>query len=132
MAHLRKTPPVAVFDLAPLVDIVFLLVIFFMVTSTFIKNPGIGVNLPKSKTSDAAPKQDIVITIDSKGQVYVDETAMDQDELGRYIKRSITKDPTRAVIIRGDRTIHYAKLIEVMDIAKLAGVTRLNLATESR
>lgn len=125
-------PPAAVFDLAPLVDIVFLLVIFFMVTSTFIKNPGIGVNLPKSSTSDAAPKQDIVITIDKRGKIYVDETPMDREELGAYIKKNITKDPSRAVVIRGDKTIPYAKLIEIMDTAKLAGVKKLNLATESR
>lgn len=132
MFRKRDFSPPASLDLTPLVDVVFLLVIFFMVTSTFIKNPGIGVNLPSSKAADSVPKKDIIITIDKDGRVYIGDTEMSFSEVGAYIKRVVTKNPSRTVVLRGDKTIPYAKLIEIMDIVKLAGVNRLSLATERR
>lgn len=117
-------------DMTPMIDAVFLLLIFFMITSSIIKDPGIPVNLPAAKSSDSQPDKDLVVTVKDDGRVFLNGKAIRKRHLYttlRHLKRKKGRD---FLIVRGDRVIKYGVLVEIMDIARLAGIASVTLATK--
>lgn len=116
-------------DMTPMIDIVFQLLAFFMITSTFMKTSAINVDLPSSKTSDVQPVREAVVTLYKNGAVTLNDNPITIDSLGMKIKEEYIKNNDLVVTIRGDRGVPYGKLIETMDIVRLTGVKRMSLAT---
>lgn len=117
-------------DITSAVDIVFLLVIFFMVSSTFIMNPGMKIELPKSKTADARPGKDIIISIREDEKIFVNSDLVSLDNLSEVLRRRVSEENKDMVIIKGHKTIRYQTLISVMDACRSIGITKINLSTE--
>ncbi|MBU1343937.1 MAG: biopolymer transporter ExbD [Proteobacteria bacterium] len=116
--------------LTSLIDIVFLLLIYFLLTTNFIVEEGIKIKLPDATASAPQVKQEITIVVDKDGTAYIANTKIPIDALYSRIKEMIGKDKDRLVIIKADKTIILNKAVRVMDIAKAAGASRLSLATE--
>lgn len=116
----------------PLIDVMFLLTIFFMLTSTIIKTSSINVNLPKSVISDSQPRTQIVITITKDNKVFLNDYQVSLDDIPSALKRITTRDPNVPVIIRGDKDIPYQYIIEVMDRVRLGGATEISLSVEQK
>ncbi|MCX8028451.1 MAG: biopolymer transporter ExbD [Brevinematales bacterium] len=116
----------------PLIDVMFLLTIFFMLTSTIIKTSAINVNLPKSVVSDSQPRTQIIITITKDNKFYLNDYPISLQDISPTIKRITVKDPNIPVIIRGDRDIPYQTVIEVMDRVRLGGATEVGLSVEQK
>lgn len=119
-------------DMTPMVDVVFLLVVFFMVSTTFIMNPGLKIDLPKSKTADAQPQKDLILTIKPDGQIYLNRTKVTLKQLPRLLAQKVKAENKDMIIIKGDKYIKYQQLINVMDAARSVGITKINLATEKK
>ncbi len=113
-------------------DIIFLLLIFFLLSSSFILPTGIPVNPPKSETAVTAQEQPIVVTITGSGDVYVDEEKVAFTELGTALGARIPDTPAKAVVVRGDESVTLKRLVEVMDIARDAGAEKLAIATQQK
>jgi len=120
------------FDLTPLIDVVFLLLIFFMVSTTFIREPGgLRVDLPHSDTQEFIREGDeLVIKISADGELYLDEVRMDDDALKVELRRAARTDPETTIIIKADKAVEHGRVVQVMDIAKRTGLNRLAVATE--
>jgi len=116
--------------LTSLIDIVFLLLIYFMLTSNFIVEEGIKIKLPNAKASAPQVKQEITVFVDKEGVTYISNTQIPIDMLYTKIKEMIGNDPDRLVVVKADKTVVLNKAVKVMDIAKAAGASRLCLATE--
>lgn len=116
----------------PLIDVMFLLTIFFMLTSTIIKTSSINVNLPKSVISDFQPRTQIIITITREGKLFLNDYPISINDISPAIKRITVKDPKVPVVIRGDRDIPYQTVIEVMDRVRLGGATEVSLSVEQK
>lgn len=116
-------------EMTPIIDCVFLLLIFFMVTSSIIKDPGIQVNLPKASSSQSQPDKELVVTIRRDGALYLNEKQIERRDLFRTLRWLHREKKRDFLIVRGDEMIHYKKLVEVMDIARLAGIASVSLAT---
>ncbi|MCM2285904.1 MAG: biopolymer transporter ExbD [Desulfobacula sp.] len=116
--------------LTSLIDIVFLLLIYFLLTTNFIVEEGITIKLPDAKASAPQIKQEITVTVDEEGRAYMADQEIPLDQLYTRIKDMIGKDKDRLVIIKADKTVILNKAVKVMDIAKAAGASRLSLATE--
>jgi biopolymer transport protein ExbD len=116
--------------LTSLIDIVFLLLIYFLLTTNFIVEEGIKIKLPNARASAPQVKQEITIFVDKEGTAYMANKKVPIDELYTRIKNMIGNDPDRLVIIKADKTVILNKAVRVMDIAKAAGASRLSLATE--
>ncbi len=114
-------------DLAPMIDCVFLLLIFFLLTSNFIFQPGIKVNLPKTVTSEAIQEQSLVITITAENVIYLNEAPIAVRELAGEFKKAAARD--RAVLIRADRRTSMGRVVEVWDLCQKEGIARVNIAT---
>lgn len=117
-------------DVTPLIDVVFLLLIFFMITSTFVNSPGIEVELPKASNSDSnLQPQDIVIAISSEGDIIYEHKQVSLDELSARLESTIREKPDATVIVQADSEVFHGLVVKVMDVAKAAGFSKLAIAT---
>jgi len=114
-------------DIAPLIDVVFLFLIFFMLTSSFIFQPGIRVNLPKAVTSEVLHKELLIVTITEKNEVFINERPVSGDELVSRI--TIAARDEQPLLIKADRATNLGKVIEVWDICRQVDVKQINIAT---
>jgi len=120
------------FDITPMIDIVFLLIIFFMVSSELVKTRGMSVKLPESTSSDADTKNLIIIAITAEGKIFLNEEEVSIQKLGSELRRLKVEMMQDTVVIRGDNQIPYRNMVEVMDTAKLAGIAKISLATSQK
>ncbi|MFH1479321.1 MAG: biopolymer transporter ExbD [Candidatus Omnitrophota bacterium] len=114
-------------DIAPLIDCIFLLLIFFLLTSNFIFQPGIKVSLPKAVTSEVIQENTLIITITSDNRFYLNELPITFVELKNKLGRSASKD--NIVLIKADRDVSLGKVVSVWDFCRDIGVTHINIAT---
>jgi biopolymer transport protein ExbD len=114
-------------DIAPLIDVVFQLLIFFMLTSSFIVQPGIKVNLPKAVTSESIHEKSLIILITGNDMVYINERAITTKELDARLR--IAAKDKKPLLIKADRRASMGKIVEVWDMCRDAGITQINIAT---
>jgi len=118
------------FSFPSLTDIVMLLLIFFLLSSSFIVQPGIKVRLPKSDSMDVHQEKSISITITKENMYFLNEQQVTLTELPAKLQQLISFDEDQIVIIKPDKDVTMEKFVEVMDIAKIVGVEKFEIATE--
>lgn len=133
MQFKRKQRSVAPPDITALIDVVFLLLIFFMLSTTFIINPGININLPESSAEEIKmEKQKMIVTISKEGEIYVEDKKIDRDTLKVMFHDIVETSKESTVIISADEKTSHGVVVAVMDLAKLSGVTKLAIETEPK
>ncbi len=118
------------FSFSSLTDIVMLLLIFFLLSSSFIIQPGIKVQLPKSDTSETTTEKSVAITISKDGLIYLNDEEVSITELPAKWRQLMVLNPNQAVIIKADKDISLERAVEVLDIGIKVGAKSLNIATE--
>lgn len=118
-------------NMTPMIDIVFLLLIFFLLTTNFITEEGISVKLPQARSTTAQTQEDITVQISKEGGMYIRGEKMSEGNLFDRLHILIGDNRNKLVIIKADREIILNKAVKVMDIAKTAGAARLCIATEA-
>lgn len=118
----------AVIDLTPLMDIVFIMLIFFIVTTSFIKESGVDINRPSANTAERKERGNILIAITSNDEVWIDKRRVDIRAVRANVERLKAENPEGSVVIQADRESKNGLLVQVMDQARLAGVTNLSIA----
>ena len=116
--------------LTSLIDIVFLLLIYFLLTTNFMVDEGIQVKLPQANTTSPQADKEITIYVDSKGKIYMDNRPVPLSDLFTIIKGKLEEMAGTPVVIKADKSVMLNKAVRVMDVAKAAGADRLVLATE--
>jgi biopolymer transport protein ExbD len=116
--------------LTSLIDIVFLLLIYFLLTTNFLVDEGINIKLPQAKAAAPQIKQEITIYVDKNGKAFLRDKEIPLNDLFIELKNMIGDHKDRLVIIKADRAVILNKAVKVMDLAKAAGAGRLCLATE--
>jgi len=115
--------------MATMADVAFLLIIFFMLTSTFARDTGLDITLPKAITSDSLPKREVTIWVNYAGQLRVNDAWIRPEDLGAVLKKELGGADVKAVTIRGDERVPYGTVVTVIDTAKLLGAD-ITLAAE--
>jgi biopolymer transport protein ExbD len=115
-------------DITPMIDIVFIMLIFFIVTASFIKEAGIDVNRPGAVTAERKERASILVAIDENGQVWVDKRPVDIRAVRANIERLRAENPEGGVVIQADTESKNGILVKVMDAARLAGAADVSLA----
>jgi biopolymer transport protein ExbD len=130
----QPNEPLAEINVIPLVDIALVLLIIFMVTTAFVKEAGLSMQLPKAQTTEAEPEknQDINIALDNKAVVYLDGKQTTIDKLAAFLQERAKQDAEARVIVKADRGIAYDNIVKVLDAVKLSGLHRVALATEPK
>jgi biopolymer transport protein ExbD len=116
--------------LTPLIDIVFLLLIYFLLTTNFLVDEGIKIKLPQAKASAPQTEKEITVYVDRQGRAFIGNQEISLDQLFNRLKEMIGDQKDKLVVIRADRAVILNKAVKVMDVAKAAGAGRLCLATE--
>jgi len=114
-------------DIAPLIDIVFLLLIFFMLTSSFIFQPGIKINLPKAITSEVIHEKSLIILVTANNYIYLNDRVITMSELSSRLR--IAAKENKPLLIKADRRASLGKVVEVWDMCRDEGISQINIAT---
>ncbi len=117
-------------NLTPMIDVVFIMLIFFIVTASFVKESGIDVNRPNAATAERKEKGNILVAISEDNQIWIDRRQVDPRALRANIERMHSENPNGAVIIQADEESKNGLLVLVMDAARLAGVKNVSIAAE--
>lgn len=117
-------------SLTGLIDVVFLLLIFFMITSAFVLEPGIDVTLPKAVTAEEQIRQQHVLTITRDRTLLLDDDVVSFSTLQRILEDTFSGSEKRMLIIRADKDVPHGLVVRALDISRQAGITQLAIATE--
>jgi len=118
-------------DLTPMLDVVFILLIFFIVTSVFVTEAGIEISKPQASTADPKSKDLILIAVSPDGDVWMDGEQVDQRFVRSRIELRLAEAPNSSVIIQGDRAATNEHVMAIMRAAREAEVTSISISTES-
>jgi len=119
-------------DVPPMIDVVFQLVLFFMVSTTFIDSPGIQVELPKSSADVVvADQKDVSIWMTLEGKIFVRERSVALSDLPAALQAIAEDDPNTLIKIQADVGVTHGAVVQLMDTARAAGLSRLAIATDT-
>lgn len=128
----RQSGSGASINLTPLIDMVFILLIFFIVTASFVKETGVEVNRPSAKTAVSKEQSSIFIAVRANGEIWVDGRPIDIRTVRATIQRLRIENPTSSVVIVADKDSKTGLVIEVMDQVRLAGVSNVSIAATQK
>ena len=122
--------PLAAINVTPMVDVMLVLLVIFMVTAPLL-TVGVPLDLPKTSAAQLTQPQDpLVLSLDREGGSFIGNERVDPGDLKDRLARLAADDPDRIVYVRGDRTILYARLMEVLGLVSSAGFTKVSLLAE--
>tara|TARA_B100000989_G_scaffold98825_1_gene72110 strand:+ start:2370 stop:2771 length:402 start_codon:yes stop_codon:yes gene_type:complete len=127
----RRKPEEQGLDLTPMMDIVFIMLIFFIVTTSFVKETGVDVNRPNAETAERDEKGNILVAITQNNEIWIDKRRIDLKAVRANIERLKIEYPEGSVIIQADKEARSGLLVETMDQIRLAGVQNISIAAKN-
>mgnify|MGYP000388923135 FL=1 len=118
-------------DLTPMMDIVFIMLIFFIVTTSFVKETGVDINRPNAETAERDEKGNILVAITQNNEIWIDKRRIDLKAVRANIERLKIEYPEGSVIIQADKESRSGLLVETMDQIRLAGVQNISIAAKN-
>ncbi|MEM9102053.1 MAG: biopolymer transporter ExbD [Pseudomonadota bacterium] len=126
-----KAEEEAAIDMTPMLDIVFIMLIFFIVTTSFVKESGVDVNRPNASEATKRPKANIFVAITEDDEVWVDKRKIEAKDLSPHINRLLVESPDGEVIIQADRKAKNGTLVQVMDAVKLSDAKKVSVSAST-
>ena len=117
-------------NLTPMLDVVFIMLIFFIVTATFIKQAGIDVTRPEAMTDSPKPLVSVLVAISPAGEIWIDKSKIEPAAVRANIERIQAENPKGGLVVQADEQAHYEQVKIVMDAAKAAGIVEVAIATK--
>lgn len=130
MKFASNIPVLAQFNQTSLTDVILQLLIFFLLSSSFVIAPGIKVQVPRAITGETGTEQTVVVTLTERGELFLNADRIPMESLGPRLNLLLSKGRDRVVVVRADRNATLQSTIQIIDIAKAAGATRFMIATE--
>ena len=127
-SHTEQDTTASNVNLTPLIDMVFILLIFFLVTASFTKEAGIDVNRPTAQSAVRQERGNLVIAIDKSGEIWIDNQKVDIRTIRAHIEKLHAQNPEGTVIILADKNARTGTTVEILDQVRLAGVTNVSIA----
>ncbi len=119
-------------NLTPMIDMVFILLIFFLVASSFVKEAGIEVNRPVAQTAQTQGRGTIRIALSETGEIWMERRSIDVRAVRANVERMLAESPEASVVVLADETAHTGLLVQVMDQVRLAGVNDIAVAAQQQ
>ncbi len=126
----KSNKVVADINITPFTDVVLVLLIIFMITTPMLSQHEIKVNLPKAEKTETDESKNIEVSIDKSGLIYLNGSQIHLTYFEDAVRNVIAKNPDKPIVIKGDKTVQYDLIIQVMDKAKKAGALKFALAVE--
>jgi biopolymer transport protein ExbD len=119
-------------QMTPLIDMVFILLIFFVVTTSFVSETGLDIQRPRSGLSETLPHENIPVAIDASGRITVDGRRVGLLSIRPFLQKKLRMQPGLAVVLVADKTISVDRVVRVMDEIRAAGISEVALATAAK
>ena len=129
--HRRKQDEEAEINITPMLDIVFIMLIFFIVTTSFVRETGIEVNRPRAETAEKKDRGNILVAIRADGEIWIDKRPVDIRAVRANVERLHAANPQGGVVVVSDKEARTGVLVQVMDQVRQAGIVNLSLAAEA-
>ena len=126
--HAAKDEPEI--NITPMLDIVFIMLIFFIVTTTFIRETGVEVDKPTAITTEPRPQGNVLIAIRANNEIWMNRQHIELSEVRTQVERARAENPEGSVVLIADKGARTGTLVDVMDQVQAAGVTRLSVSAE--
>ncbi len=121
-----------IINITSLIDVLFLLLIFFIVSSTFLEQPGMKLDLPQTSGQEAVRIEGYTLFILSDGSIYLNEEELDFNTLSDQLEKIAPEVEERGLILKADETTRYGRVVEIMDKIKQSGITKLIIASQPK
>lgn len=128
----RNVTSQAEIQMTPLIDMMFILLIFFVVTTSFISGTGLNIERPQSSSKDSLPREKITIEIDSSGRIFVENQRIGLLSVKSFVQRRLRAQPELAVVLAADKNTSIDKIVSIMDEVRAAGINEVALATTEK
>jgi len=128
--HVNSDSEDSTIDMTPMLDIVFIMLIFFIVTTSFVKESGVTVSRPSAETAAEDKKGNIMVAIKPNGEIWIDKRAVDVRSVRANIEKLKAESPESGVVIQADTDARTGVLVQVMDQVRLAGVSNISIAAD--
>jgi biopolymer transport protein ExbD len=129
----RRNPKKARIEIIPMIDTIFFLLVFFMIsTLSMAQYRGMPVNLPKAASGQQAPAESAAITIDKESRIFFNKEEVDQSALGDLLRQHLEQNSDLLVVINADNGVEHGRVVEVMDIARVANVAKMAIAVKPK
>jgi len=130
MARRHATRDEPEINITPMLDIVFIMLIFFIVTTSFIRETGVEVDKPTALTAEPRPQGNVLIAIRNNDEIWMNKQQVELHEVGPGVERARAENPESAVVLIADRGARTGMLVEVMDQVQSAGINRISISAE--
>jgi biopolymer transport protein ExbD len=117
-------------NLTSLIDVLFILIIFFAVSSTFLEQPGIELKLPEAESSEAYTAQKIIIYVDREENIFLNDDSMELEALVEAVGSLVSTQEEKSVILRADSDVKHGTVISIMDLLRKKGIFKIIVSTE--
>ena len=131
MKRKHRAEDEAEINITPMLDIVFIMLIFFIVTTSFVKEAGIDVSRPTASTAEQKTKGNVMIAINANGDIWMQKRRIDLRAVRANVERAHAENPEGSVVIIADKRSETGVLVEVMDQVKLAGIEAISVAAQN-
>ncbi len=132
MSRKKKAEETGAIDLTPMLDVVFIMLIFFIVTASFIKEPGIQVNRPDAVTAEFKKNANILVAINDQNEIWINKNEVDIRQVKTQIQLLLAENPKGAVVIQADSDSNIKTLTDVAQKAREAGVADVSVSAENK
>ena len=129
MRLLKKTSKKIALNLTSLIDVLFILIIFFTVSSTFLEQPGIQLKLPEAETSESHTVQKVVIYLNKDGKIYVNDDSVSAENMIESVKQLVSAQTEKSVVLEADNDISHGFVIRIMDKLRKNGIYKIVVST---
>lgn len=130
LGNRHKQQEEAQIDMTSMLDIVFIMLIFFIVTSSFVRESGVEVNRPQASNSTSQKEANIFIAVTADNEIYIDKRVVDKERVQPTLEHLVIEQPNASLVIQADEFAFNGTVVAVMDSAKSAGISNIALATE--
>lgn len=130
MQFKQKKPRKVLINITSLIDVVFLLLIFFMVSSTFLEQPGIKLELPSAQSATIVEQKEYILYVDKEGNMFLNKDQVTTANLEGIVKKALPSMKDSALVLKADQDVTHGTVVRIMDIIKKAGVKKLVIGTK--
>jgi len=130
MQFLEKKRRKVIINITSLIDVLFLLLIFFMVSSTFVEQPGLKLELPETKSATTEKIKELMLEINANEKMFLNQELVSIENLEEEFKKILPSLEEKSLVLKADKNVPHGTVVKVMDLAKLSGLEKLIIATQ--
>ena len=129
MKLLEKPPKKIGINLTPLIDVLFILIIFFTVSSTFLEQPGIELKLPEAESSQSHTAQKVIVYVDNDENIFLNDDPVELDNVAEAVEALISAPTDKSVVLHADEEVSHGIIINIMDLLRKRGIYKIIIST---